>query len=146
MQEALEALDRAIQGRPIYEDDDAQFEAKYRGASVEAAMESLKLVSERLKTQQSTIIKDRLANGLYEEIIRRPDEPGPRFRGSGKGLSTFGSSKEVLPDGLIRDRTTEIKQGEYPDFDSLRMEKWYLIRLTRGKLATSTSPPHGDDH
>ncbi|MBL8857424.1 MAG: hypothetical protein JNL28_02820 [Planctomycetes bacterium] len=140
MEEALEALNRAILNRPIYEDDDSQFEEKYRGATVEAAAEALKLVSEEYRRQSEALVKDRMASGLYTETFRRDGEPAPRMRGSGKGLSTFGGDQKIMPDGMIRERITEIKADEYPEFNSLRMEQWYLIRKTKGKRLNLPTP------
>ena len=49
MSEALAALDRAISLRPIYEDQDAAFAAKYEGASSIALREALNLVRTRVE-------------------------------------------------------------------------------------------------
>ena len=133
MQTALADLDRAIRLRPIYEDRDAEFAAKYEGASAAALREALKLVQTRVESEQESIIKDRIAAGQYDEHVIADGERGPSMKGKGKGLSTFGYRKEPGPNGTWVVKTTEITAEEYPEFNSGRMEMWWLIRAVRGK-------------
>ncbi len=133
MEDALAALDRAIQASPIYEDSDALFEEKYRGVSLESATQAAELLNERVQREKERIIEERMRLGLYDERTKDSGEAPPKMTGKGKGLTTFGIREAVMPDGSVRVRTTEVPAQEYAEFNSAQMEWWFLHRKIRGK-------------
>lgn len=144
LQQAMAALDEAIRKQRIYEDDSRQFEVKYQGASTDVLIAATKLLKQRLESEQNSIIDDRMKQGLFTETIVEPGELPPTVRPSKKGgYATIGMRQAPNPDGSLRIRTTEILPEEYPEFNSTRMEYWWLKRKTAGTTVAASTPPTG---
>lgn len=144
LQQATAALDEAIRKQRIYEDDNRQFEVKYQGASAEVLSAAAQLLKKRLEAEQNAIIEDRMKQGLFVESIVLPGDLPPPVKPSKRGgHATIGMRQAPLSDGSMRIRTTEILAEEYPEFDSTRLEYWWLKRKTAGTPVAASAPPSG---
>jgi len=139
MEEALAALDRAIRLRPIYDEFDEGFAAKYAGASAEALLQARELVRSRMNVAQNSIAKDRLAMGLFETAVVADGDPPTAFKGrKGRtGPTIISGFNEPPAGGSYITRTVEIDPAEYPEFNAVVMEyRWLKRKLRPPVLAT----------
>jgi len=130
MEEALAALDRAIRSRPIQDDFDRGFEAKYANASVDALKEARELVRSQVQAAEAAITKERIAMGLYETDVVAPGDgtPRPIARKARRGTTVLSGSSEPSGDGSIVGKTVEIHPEDYPEYDAVLREYTWLRR------------------
>jgi len=139
MEEALAALDRAIRLRPVFDDFDRGFEAKYANASPEVLKQAEGLVRTRMRELQDSISRERLSMGLFETGVVADGDPPTHIKGQkGKaGPTIISGFNEPSGNGSMITKTVTIDPEEYPELNSVLREYQWLRRRIPGPPSTS---------
>lgn len=131
--EAFVALADAIRSEPIYDGQDDSFAAKYRDATSDQLQAALVIVRRQQEQERASIVKERMTRGLYTESVVAAGEETPSARTSpGSGPVSFGFETEQ-GNGYTKTKTTIINGDEYPEYRSVELELWWLMRQLRSR-------------
>lgn len=125
--EALSEFDRALFAHPVWDGTDDPFLAKYDGATIEEMLVAKLALTLRMRADRDKILTERLDQGIYiEEFLPEGSSPAPKFTTTAdQPFVTYGS-RTIHGNGFDTIHTTHIPAEEYPEFEALSRELWWL--------------------
>ena len=125
--EALGRLEETLFDKnPPFDGTDAWFKEKYAGLSPSQMKQAFILVRDRYDIESREIGTRRMADGLYEQWVMGEADKLPLTPSKGGLPRSFGFSSQSNSDGTKTVKIADIPGDEYPEFERLGIEQWWL--------------------
>jgi hypothetical protein len=135
IRDGVAAFQDLIVGQLVFSGDDRDIAAKYDGLDSNQLQMVLMLLRPLRGAEGQRINQLQLERGNFTQHFIAPGEKFEFPKSKGTELSTFGFSSTPIGDGTDF-RTVEFPADQFPEFNALSNEWWWIMRELKGTGVT----------